>query len=114
MSKPKKHTHKGLIAYYTKKGRLWHVEAEEQTHSFKSIEAMTEAFAQLLEVEAIKKSVERRKASRPSVVTKTIEDHYDSKMVECYYCNGSGEVFENMQCPNCDSSGQFTVTTRGL
>lgn len=117
MKPPKVHHHKKLKAYYTKRGRIWHVEAGTQTHQFKSIEAMVESFPGLLEVEAIKNSVERRALSKPPVQIKRQSNENEntlSKTTECYYCSGVGEVIAGIACPNCGGKGTIKVTTRGF
>ena len=60
----KKHSIHGLTAYYLKKGRNWWVETEGDKKCFKSIEDMVDAYLELLEIEAIKTTFERRKLSR--------------------------------------------------
>lgn len=118
MTQPKTHHISGLTAYYTKKGRLWWVEKEGGQETFKSIEDMVEKYPDLLNVEPIKMSVERRALARTKVTPVTLQEAEKSpdiltKTVTCYYCSGNGEV-AFMPCPNCGGSGKIHISTRGL
>lgn len=78
---------------------------------------MVETFPDLLEVEAIKSSVERRALAKPPVQVQPLaNDDGDvlSKMTKCYYCSGAGEVIVCIACPNCGGKGTIKVTTRGF
>lgn len=118
MTHPKTHHIGKLKAYYTKKGRTWWVEQGDERETFKSIEAMVEKYPDLLNVEAIKMSVERRALARTKVTPVTLQEAERSpdilsKIVTCYYCSGNGEV-AFMPCPNCGGSGKIQISTRGL
>ncbi len=118
MTQPKTHHIGALKAYYTKKGRIWWVEQGDECETFKSIEAMVEKYPDLLEVEAIKMSVERRAMARTKTKPVTLQEAERSpdilsKIVTCYYCSGTGEV-AFMPCPNCGGVGKIQISTRGL
>ena len=117
MREPKIHEHEGLRAYYLKKGRTWCVEKGDKTEKFKSVESMVERFPELLDVEPIKMTVERRELARgkdkPVVNLDSGDDDIIKKVVTCYYCGGSG-IVAYMPCPNCNGTGKITIDTRGL
>ncbi len=121
MSEPvtlKKHHVGDLTAYYTRQGRLWWVEQGGAKETFTCIEDMVSKYPLLLEVEEIAKSVERRALSRDTTKEVTLNTNstgpkVHTKVVECYYCNGSGEV-AFMPCPNCGGVGKVEVSTRGI
>jgi len=118
MTQPKTHHVGSLTAYYTKKGRIWWVEKGDETETFKSIEEMVEKYPQLLEIEPIKMSVERRALARTKTTPVTLAEAEKSadiltKTVTCYYCSGNG-VVAFMPCPNCGGTGKIYLTTRGL
>ena len=109
----KKHSTHGLTAYYLKKGRNWWVETQGDKKCFKSIEDMVDAYLELLEIEAIKTTFERRKFSREFNVGKVeiasiTEDKYIESETECYYCNGTG-MAGGLPCSNCNGTGIVKV-----
>ncbi len=113
MREVKKHVIDGLTAYYLKRGRNWWVESAAEKESFDSIEAMVEKHPVLLDIEAIRLSVERRAFSRtadkPEVVLASLpEENIIEKKVKCYYCNGTG-LAGALPCSNCNGTGQVTV-----
>lgn len=118
MTQPKTHHIGALRAYYTKKGRKWWVEQGDERETFNSIEDMVTKYPDLLNVEAIKMSVERRALARTKTKPVTLQEIEKSpdiltKTVTCYYCSGNGEV-AFMPCPNCGGTGKIHVSTRGL
>lgn len=118
MTEPKTHHLGNLKAYYTKKGRTWCVEEDGKLTKFKSIEAMVETYPDLLKVEPIQMSVDRRALARTNTTPVTLQEaarNADvlSKIVTCYYCAGNGTV-AFMPCPNCGGVGKIKVSTRGL
>ena len=116
MTEIKIHSYKGLKAFYTKKGRLWYVEEDGKVHQFKSVEEMVEAFPDLLKVEPIQHTVERRKLAKPPVQLESKDDNEEvlTKTTECYYCQGTGEVIVGLPCHNCGGKGFVVVTAKGL
>ena len=116
MSKVKKHIISGLTVYYLKKGRNWWVESSGGKDSFNSIEAMVEKHPVLLDIEAIKNSVDRRRLSREGDPTKVepmpfTEEKLIESVSDCYYCNGSG-IAGALPCSNCDGTGTVKVTAK--
>jgi len=116
MNNFKVHTLNGRRAYYAKLGRRWIVEEGEDTYEFRNIEEMIKTYPDLLEVDSVKMSYERRllakKEVRPEPPVRHQEVH--SKSVTCYYCSGKGDVYEGIICPNCNGKGSFIVNTKGL
>ncbi len=112
----KVHSHNGKRAYYARFGRKWIVEQDGIDEEFSSIESMVDKYPDLLDVIAIKLSVEKREAARkeqlPPPIVRYQEVH--TKSVSCYYCTGSGEIVGGVPCPNCNGRGTYTVSTRGL
>jgi len=113
MKEVKKHVIDGLTTYYLKKGRNWWVESEANKESFNSIEEMVEKHPLLLDIEAIRSSVERRAFSRSGdksevVLASLPDEDIIEKKVKCYYCNGTG-LAGALPCSNCTGTGQVTV-----
>lgn len=116
MNNFKVHSLNGRRAYYAKLGRRWIVEENDTTYEFRNIEEMIKTYPDLLEIDSVKMSFERRLLAKREVVTevpvRNIEVH--SKSVTCYYCSGKGDVYEGILCPNCNGKGTFIVNTKGL
>ncbi len=112
MSTIKKHVIGGLTAYYLKQGRNWWVESEHGKERFKSIEEMVERYPVLMEVEAIKKSIDRRQFfTTEGKPASTPEDQLITSETKCYYCEGTG-VAGALPCPNCNGEGLVRVSSR--
>lgn len=116
MTTVKKHFINGLTSYYLKKGRNWWVESAEGKKSFDSIEAMVEKHPVLLDIEAIRLSIERRAYSRSGdksevVLANLPEEKILEKKIKCYYCHGTG-IAGALPCSNCDGTGTVRVTAK--
>ncbi len=112
----KKHHVSDLTAYFLKKGRKWWVESEVNKECFNSIEEMVAKHPVLLEIEAIKNSVDRRRLSREGDPVKVelvpfTEEKLIESEIDCYYCNGSG-IAGALPCSNCDGTGTVKVTAK--
>lgn len=116
MKSRKVHFYNGKKAYYAKFGRKWVVEKDAKEEEFSSIEEMIKTYPELLNVNAIKLSFEKRQAAREEKLPPPIVRHQEihTKSVSCYYCSGSGEIVGGVPCPNCNGKGTYIVSTRGL
>ncbi|MFT6871406.1 MAG: hypothetical protein ACJAVN_000404 [Roseivirga sp.] len=116
MKSRKVHSYQGKKAYYARFGRRWIVEKDAKVEEFSNIEVMLETYPDLLNVNAIKLSFEKRQAAREEILPPPIVRNQEihSKSVICYYCSGSGEIVGGVPCPNCNGKGNYIVSTRGL
>lgn len=116
MAELKVHTINDKKAYYARFGRKWVVEISGKQEQFASIEAMVEKYPDLLKVNAIQLSIEKRKTARSEVLPPPVvrKSEVHTKSVSCYYCSGSGEIVGAVPCPNCKGKGSYIVSTRGL
>lgn len=128
MGEKKVYTYQRLKAWYSKAGRLWVVQENNEVKSFKGVESMLENYPDLIAVPAIEAALTRKQQKRKRFHKKVIiqqkeESVQDAtplklgeleKLVICYYCSGKGRVSFGIPCPNCGGKGSFIVTSKGI
>ncbi|WP_421978261.1 hypothetical protein [Roseivirga seohaensis] len=126
MKNIKVHIYNNKRAWYTPKGRLWHVEDRGVQLSYRTIEEMLGAhpeFTSIPEIQAsVDRHIERAKRKKDYLVrkeSKRIELEATpkvkiEKIVTCYYCFGTGETGLGMPCTNCKGKGGYLITAKGF
>ncbi|KYG80594.1 hypothetical protein EV198_2276 [Roseivirga ehrenbergii] len=113
-------------AWYTPKGRLWHVEDRGVQLSYRTIEEMLGAHPEFTSIPEMQASVDRhiektekRKVRQAHKESENIKRENQpkartEKMVTCYYCFGTGKTGLGMPCTNCQGKGVYLVTAKGF